>query len=113
MSQQRYQRIYQTVKYIPPGKVATYGQIADLAGLPNRARLVGKALAESAHNSSIPWHRVVNAKGRISLPQGSAAYLLQQSRLQQEGVVIDNGRSCLADYAWQVSLEDILFKLSY
>ena len=62
-----YQQIYQTVQQIPYGKVATYGQIARLAGFPGYARQVGYALHATPAGIEIPWHRVINAKGEISL----------------------------------------------
>ena len=61
-----FDRIYATVESIPPGRVATYGQVADQAGLPRRARLVGTALKHLDADSAVPWHRVVNARGEVS-----------------------------------------------
>lgn len=87
---ERYRRIYETVAAIPPGRVASYAEVARRAGLPRAARLVGRALAECPHE--VPWHRVVNASGRISLPPGSAAAAEQQRRLAAEGVPVSAGR---------------------
>src|SRR5882757_7960493 len=82
-----YQLIYATVRQIPKGRVATYGQVAQLAGLPRQARLVGYALNSLPSRSAVPWHRVVNAQGRISLRSTGAGHdVRQQLRLQREGV---------------------------
>ncbi len=82
-------RIVAAVKRIPRGKVATYGQIARLAGLPGHARLVGYALHRLPEGSPVPWHRVVNRKGRISLASDPSAGPLQRELLESEGVVFD------------------------
>jgi len=96
-----YQRIYQIVGRIPPGRVATYGQVAALAGLAGRARQVGYALHALPESSSVPWHRVVNARGEISLRSMPGAELVQQQRLAREGVLPGaNGRLPLAQVRW-------------
>lgn len=96
-----YDRIYSTVREIPPGRVATYGRVAAAAGLPGRARLVGYALHALADGTSVPWHRVINARGRISLRRGSGADITQRIRLEAEGVEFDaGGRVSLAIYGW-------------
>ena len=91
-------RILDVVRAIPPGHVATYGQVARRAGLPGRARLVGRVLA--VHDGDeVPWHRVVNARGAVS-PRGGGERL-QRQRLADEGVQFDeSGRIDLAIYAW-------------
>lgn len=97
---QAYQRIYAMVDSIPRGCVATYGQIAEEAGLARRARLVGRALRILPPKSELPWHRVVNAQGRISDRPGSIA--LQRRRLQREGVHFNaRGRIDLERFGWQ------------
>jgi methylated-DNA-protein-cysteine methyltransferase-like protein len=98
-----YLAIYEVVGRIPEGSVATYGQIADLAGLPGRARLVGHALSALAGRSAIPWHRVVNAQGRISPRScGSDADMEQRLRLEHEGVRFDaGGRIPLERFLWR------------
>lgn len=80
-----YDRIYSVVARIPPGRVATYGQVATLAGLPNGARQVGYALAALRPGNRLPWHRVVNAQGAISLRDPGAAEE-QRFRLENEGI---------------------------
>jgi len=94
--------IYRVVSRIPRGSVATYGQVALLAGLPGRARLVGYALSAS-NDRSLPWQRVINAKGEIS-PRccGSSADMEQRLRLESEGISFDDrGRISLPRYQWR------------
>jgi methylated-DNA-protein-cysteine methyltransferase related protein len=82
-----YDAIYNIVRQIPYGQVATYGQVAELAGLPRRARLVGYALFRVAPDDDIPWHRVINAQGEISeSPQRLGGDDLQRVLLEAEGV---------------------------
>ncbi|PRQ04149.1 Methylated-DNA--protein-cysteine methyltransferase [Enhygromyxa salina] len=73
-----------TVEAIPRGRVASYGQVAELAGLPGRARLVGRVLSHLPPGSEVPWQRVVNARGEISLPDDAGAR--QRRLLEREGV---------------------------
>ncbi len=95
------QRIWQVVAAIPPGKVATYGQVAQKAGLARAARRVGNALRGLPDKTRIPWHRVVNAQGRISLPEGSDSHVVQRDRLEQEGVQFSiGGKINLREYGW-------------
>ena len=97
-----YLAIYAVVGRIPEGRVATYGQVAGLAGLPGRARLVGYALNALAGRSAIPWQRVVNARGRISPRScGSEADTEQRLRLEQEGIQFDDGRILLERFLWR------------
>ena len=80
-----YQRIYAAVRRIPPGRVATYGQIAALAGLPGHARQVGYALHALKSGSGVPWHRVINAQGMISLRTEFGGHQIQREMLEEEG----------------------------
>ena len=80
------ERIWQVVAMIPPGKVATYGQVAALAGMPAHARFVGRTLANLPRGTRLSWHRVVNAGLRISLREASGGHLTQRQRLEREGV---------------------------
>lgn len=94
--------IYAAVASIPPGRVATYGQVAEEAGLPRRARLVGTALKNLAGDSGIPWHRVVNARGEISDRPRPDAVTEQRVLLEDEGVVFTSaGRIDLNRFGWR------------
>jgi methylated-DNA-protein-cysteine methyltransferase related protein len=74
--------------------------VAELAGLPHGARFVGTVLRNLPAESRIPWHRVLNAQGRISLPQDSQGAREQRDRLVDDGIVVESGRVSLADYRW-------------
>jgi methylated-DNA-protein-cysteine methyltransferase-like protein len=113
LSKESYQRIWQTVNAIPKGKVATYGQIADLAGLPGRARLVGKALGQSPSSMQLPWYRVINSQGKISLPPSSSCFNEQCQLLISEGVIVNGGRVKLKNFQWQPDLSELLFNLKF
>lgn len=95
----RRQRILAVVDSIPRGHVATYGQVADEAGLPGRARLVGKLLGDLATGSDLPWHRVVSAPGRIGQRPGGGPRE-QARRLRAEGVPVTGGRLALRRFRW-------------
>ena len=98
----RYELIWSTVRRIPRGRVATYGQIAELAGLEGHARQVGYALHNLPERSDIPWHRVINAKGEVSPRTGGDSHELQRMLLEAEGVEFDlRGRLDLASYRWR------------
>jgi methylated-DNA-protein-cysteine methyltransferase related protein len=95
------QRIWQVVAAIPAGKVTTYGAIARKAGLGSAARRVGFALRGLPADTHIPWHRVVNAKGHISLPPGSEPHNIQRARLEEEGVAFGlQGAIDLRRHGW-------------
>ena len=98
-----YPAIYAVVARIPQGRVATYGQVARLAGLSNHARLVGYALNALREGSRVPWQRVVNAKGTISLRRGGSGHdILQRLMLKREGVRFDRrGVIDLAAFRWR------------
>ncbi|HJT16295.1 MAG TPA: MGMT family protein [Thermoanaerobaculia bacterium] len=97
-----YQRIYAAVRRIPRGRVATYGQIAELAGLEGHARQVGYALHVAPEG--LPWHRVINAQGRISARASSDCGELQRLLLEAEGVAFDlEGRVELTRFRWRVA----------
>ena len=97
-----YRAIYAVVREIPRGRVTTYGRVAALSGLPGRARLVGYAL-NAVNDPSIPWHRVVNARGEIShRSDGGPGETIQRLRLEEEGVQFDDqGRIPLDRYLWR------------
>lgn len=97
-----WERIYAVVRRIPKGRVATYGQVAELAGLPGRARLVGYALHGLAEPSNVPWHRVVNARGTISRRADPMFVDIQQRLLEAEGVAFDRqGRMSFERFRWR------------
>ncbi len=90
------------VSSIPRGKVATYGQVARLAGLPGYARYVGYTMKTLPSDSKMPWFRVVNSKGQLSFPKQSVRYRAQQEKLEAEGIVFSEGKFCLQTYQWEV-----------
>lgn len=99
-SDSTHSRIHKVVARIPRGRVATYGQVARLAGLAGQARLVGYAMAALPTGTRVPWQRVVNAQGAISLPGKSAER--QRKLLEEEGVRFDaRGRIDLDRFLWQ------------
>jgi methylated-DNA-protein-cysteine methyltransferase-like protein len=99
---ERYARIRAVIRRIPPGRVATYGQIAELAGIPGHARQVGYALHNLPARSSVPWHRVLNARGEVSPRSAGDSHELQRLLLEGEGVTFTGGRVDLATYRWKV-----------
>jgi methylated-DNA-protein-cysteine methyltransferase related protein len=101
-----YQRIYAVVSRIPQGRVATYGQVASLAGLAGHARQVGYALHALPDETAVPWHRVVNASGGISLRSMPGGELVQRGLLEREGIRLDpRGRVPLARVRWMPRLK--------
>ncbi|MCG8468387.1 MAG: MGMT family protein [Gemmatimonadetes bacterium] len=100
MTSETYDRIYEVIEQIPEGNVATYGQIARLAGLGGHARLVGYAL--HACDRPVPWHRVINARGEVSDRADAYAEQLQHRLLAKEGVRFDErGRIALEQFRWE------------
>ena len=104
----KFQRICDVVDDIPEGCVASYGQVADLAGLPRGARLVSWAMRRS--NKQHPWHRVINSQGRISFPKNSDMYQEQIARLAEEGIEVIKGRVDFDAFGWHPSLDELLWK---
>ena len=97
----RYELIWTVVRTVPRGRVATYGQIAELAGLEGHARQVGYALHNLPEANDVPWHRVVNARGEISPRTAGDSHELQRMLLEAEGVEFDlRGRVDLKTYRW-------------
>ncbi len=97
-----YSKIYDVVRQVPLGQVATYGQIADLAGLAGKPRVVGYALYRVTASAQIPWHRIINAKGKVSrssLRDGTDS--LQQMLLEKEGIIFVQGKINLKQYRWR------------
>lgn len=95
------QRVYQTLSAIPEGFVTTYGDIALLAGSPRGARLVGGVLKRLPEGSRLPWHRVVNSKGLLSL--SGPDFLRQRDALVAEGITVSgDGKIDMARYRWRI-----------
>ncbi len=94
------QKIWQVVSQIPAGKVASYGQVAEQAGIPRGARLVGRVLKTLPEETRLPWHRVVNSQGKLSLPEGEPAFYEQKRRLLLEGIDFDNNRIPRRHFFW-------------
>ena len=102
-----YARIYEVVRSIPEGRVATYGQVAALAGIPGHARQVGYALNALPDESGVPWQRVINARGEISKRMDPQYEWIQKTLLEEEGVQFDaRGRVPLPEYRWQPGGDD-------
>ncbi len=105
----RHERILAMVREIPAGRVASYGQIAALAGLPRGARQVGRALRRASE--PVPWHRVVTASGRIAFAAGSPSHAEQCARLAEENVPVIGGRVDMRRFNWQPGLDELLWRL--
>jgi methylated-DNA-protein-cysteine methyltransferase-like protein len=101
--------VWQVVQGIPRGHVLTYGEVARLAGKSRWARRVSQAMRRTPRGVELPWHRVVNAQGRISLPADSRGYREQKDRLEEEGVVFLDGRIDLDRYGYRGALDHILW----
>ncbi|MBW2149511.1 MAG: MGMT family protein [Deltaproteobacteria bacterium] len=96
-----YHQIYRVVCRVPRGQVVTYGQVAVILGCPGAARAVGYAMHRTPHGQGIPWHRVINARGRISIKGDVYAAEAQRALLESEGVVFEDGdRVDLKKYRW-------------
>ncbi|SFR42045.1 methylated-DNA-protein-cysteine methyltransferase related protein [Marinobacter gudaonensis] len=95
------QRIWQVVAAIPRGRVASYGQVAAMAGLGRQARYIGRALGKLPTGHNIPWFRVIRSNGQIAFPEGSDAYNEQVGRLRDEGVEVTTGRVSMSRFQWQ------------
>ena len=93
------ERVWHIVYQIPKGQVATYGQIARMAGIPQHSRLIGRILSGLPPSTRLPWHRVINSQGKITNPAKGR----QQARLEKEGVTLINGRVSLKAYGWDAN----------
>jgi methylated-DNA-protein-cysteine methyltransferase-like protein len=106
----RMRRIWETIQDIPPGCVASYGQIAEIAGVPRGARQVGYALRHTPEGLELPWHRVVQSSGKSAFDPNSRAFGTQRDRLADEGVVVLKGRVNMSRYRWEPDLDELLWK---
>lgn len=106
------ERIWQVVQLIPEGAVASYGQIADLAGLPGRARLVGKCLGKVPEHGYkdrfVPWYRVLRSTGQIAFPVGSKHFDEQRAKLTAEGIEVKSNRVSIKRFGWQPDILSIM-----
>ena len=101
---EKYLQFYAVVNQIPEGQVATYGQVATLAGYPGQARQVGYALNRLTDDYDIPWQRVINSKGRVSARADPIFEQIQRQILESEGILFDNkGQIDLSKYQWKPS----------
>ena len=101
--------VWQVVDGIPPGHVLTYGEVARLAGMSRAARRVSQAMRRAPRGMKLPWHRVVNAQGKISLPPDSVGHRQQRERLEAEGVVFLDGRIDLDKFGYRGALDHLLW----
>lgn len=95
------QRVWQVLSQVPDGKVVSYGQLAEMAGLPGAARWVGSTLRKLPDGTPLPWHRVITSQGRIAFPADSDSARRQRELLRREGVVITGNKVNMALYRWQ------------
>jgi len=110
--QARLERIYETIRDIPRGCVASYGQVAEIAGIPRGARQVGWALKHAPRGKELPWHRVITSSGRIAFEVGSVQFEKQKKLLAQEDVAVVAGRVDMRRYRWEPRLDELLWKPS-
>jgi methylated-DNA-protein-cysteine methyltransferase-like protein len=101
--------VCQIIKGIPPGHVLTYGEVARLAGPGGSARRVSMAMRYAPDGMTLPWHRVINAQGKISFPSDHPHYLEQKHRLEDEGVKFKNGMINLKRYGYRGVLDALLW----
>jgi methylated-DNA-protein-cysteine methyltransferase-like protein len=101
--------VWKVVCGIPKGHVLTYGEVARLAGRPNGARRVTQAMRLAPRKLKLPWHRVINAQGKISIPEDSPGYVMQKDRLEAEGVVFLHGKIDLVRYGYQGVVDRMLW----
>jgi methylated-DNA-protein-cysteine methyltransferase-like protein len=101
--------VWQVVTGIPRGHVLTYGEVARLAGMSRAARRVSMAMRRAPRGMKLPWHRVINAQGKISFPTDSSGYQRQKELLEQEGVVFMNGKIDLERFGYQGALDHLLW----
>ena len=101
MNQDDYNAVYAAVGLIPRGCVASYSQVARLAGLPFRARFVGRCLSKLPAHTDVPWHRVVRASGHIA-QRDESSEAEQCARLRNEGVRIHGDRVSMREFQWAV-----------
>jgi len=104
-----YQSVWKVVCDIPSGHVLTYGEVARLSGMPRAARRVSQALRRAPREMALPWHRVINARGKISFPDDSAGSKRQKDLLEAEGIVFLNGKIDLDHYGYKGAVDKLLW----
>jgi methylated-DNA-protein-cysteine methyltransferase related protein len=108
----RMRRIWASIQDIPKGRVANYGQIAEISGIPRGARQVGYALRHAPEGLDLPWHRVITSSGKSAFDPNSRNYRTQRDRLLEEGVPLINGKVDMNKYRWEPGLDELLWKPS-
>ncbi len=103
-------KIISAIKSIPKGFVASYGQVATIAGLPRGHRLVARVLGENDGSDELPWQRVIRADGKCGMPADSKFYIKQFALLKTEGVLAKNGTINMKRFQWQTDLDTLLFR---
>jgi methylated-DNA-protein-cysteine methyltransferase-like protein len=103
------ERVRRVVREIPPGRVASYGQVAREAGLGRRARFVGRVMARLPAGSGVPWYRVLRAGGELAFAEGTEDYRRQRALLEAEGVEFSGRKVHLGRYGWRASLDELLW----
>jgi len=104
-----YKNVWKVVSEIPSGHVLTYGEVARLAGLPRAARRVSQALRRAPREMELPWHRVINSQGKISIPEGSSGWKMQKDRLEKEGVVFLKGKVNLEQFGYRGAVDRLVW----
>jgi len=104
-----YKNVWKVVSEIPPGHVLTYGEVARLSGMPRAARRVSQALRRAPRGVQLPWHRVINAQGKISFPENSSDWEAQKEKLENEGVIFLNGKINLDQFGYRGAVDRLLW----
>ena len=104
-----HQNVWKVVAEIPAGHVLTYGEVARLSGMPRAARRISQALRRAPRAMELPWHRVINAQGKISFPENSSGWQLQKDKLESEGIVFLNGKIDLHHFGYRGAVDRLLW----
>lgn len=107
------EKIWFIVAMIPSGQVSAYGKIADLAGLPGRARYVSKALKMAPESMQLPWHRVINSQGKISFKPDTTQFRAQLEQLRVEGIEVHKGKIQMAKFEWRPDMATLVLQLPF
>ena len=104
-----HQSVWKVVSEIPSGHVLTYGEVARLSGMPRAARRVSQALRRAPRAMELPWHRVINAQGKISFPEESSGWKMQKDKLEDEGIVFLNGKIDLDHFGYRGAVDRLVW----